>query len=69
MRFWNVPDFGALRAERVCASPFGLMLKYGRVVLCYIEGDDPARKLYEKLGFRHTGEADGNEIIMEKLLR
>lgn len=42
--------------------------KYDKVVLCYIEGDDTARKLYEKLGFRHTGEVDGDEIIMELVL-
>ena len=39
--------------------------KYDKVVLCCVEGDDAARKLYEKLGFKHTGEADGDEIIME----
>lgn len=39
--------------------------KYDRVVLCYIEGDDAARKLYEKLGFHQTGDADGDEIVME----
>ena len=43
--------------------------KYDKVVLCYIDGDEAARKLYEKLGFKHTGEADGNEIIMELKLR
>ena len=43
--------------------------KYDKVVLCYIDGDDAARKLYEKLGFIHTGEADGDEIIMELRLR
>ena len=43
--------------------------KYDKVVLCYIEGDEPAKKLYEKLGFHHTGQAYGNEITMEKLLR
>ena len=43
--------------------------KYDRVVLCYIDGDEAARKLYEKLGFKHTGEADGDEIIMELKLR
>lgn len=43
--------------------------KYDKVVLCYIEGDNAARKLYEKLGFKHTGEADGDEIIMELRLR
>ena len=43
--------------------------KYDRVVLCYIDGDEAVRKLYEKLGFKHTGEADGDEIIMELKLR
>ena len=43
--------------------------KYDKVVLCYIEGDDAAQKLYEKLGFCHTGEEDGDEIIMELRIR
>lgn len=42
--------------------------RYSKVCLCYIEGDEPARMLYEKLGFTHTGEADGDEIIMELAL-
>ena len=43
--------------------------KYDKVVLCYIDGDEAAKKLYEKLGFYPTGEVDGDEIIMEKRLR
>lgn len=43
--------------------------KYDNVLLCYIEGDDAAKNLYEKLGFRHTGEACEDEIIMELRLR
>ena len=43
--------------------------KYDKVILCYIDGDDAARNLYEKLGFLHTGEADGDEIIMDLRLR
>ena len=43
--------------------------KYDRIALCYIEGDEPARRLYEKLGFTHTGEQDDDEIIMEMILR
>ena len=43
--------------------------KFDKVVLCYIDGDDAARSLYEKLGFRHTGEACEDEIIMELRLR
>ena len=42
---------------------------YDRVVLCYIDGNEAAKQLYLKLGFHHTGEADGDEIIMEKSLR
>ena len=38
--------------------------RYSQVSLCYVEGDEPARLLYEKLGFRHTGEVDSDEIIM-----
>ena len=43
--------------------------KYDRVVLCYIDGDDAAKRLYEKLGFHHTGQVDEDEIVMEKRLR
>lgn len=39
--------------------------RYQKVCLCYIEGDEPARRLYEKLGFVPTGEVDEDEIIME----
>lgn len=42
--------------------------RYSRVCLCYIEGDEAARLLYEKLGFRPTGEADGDEILMDLTL-
>lgn len=42
--------------------------KYKKVVLCYIEGNEGAKRLYEKLGFYLTGEADEDEIIMEKIL-
>ena len=41
--------------------------KFGKVVLCYVEGNTAAKHLYEKLGFYHTGESDGSEIIMEKI--
>lgn len=38
--------------------------KYQKVCLCYIEGNEVARHLYESLGFRET-DRDGNEIVME----
>lgn len=43
--------------------------KYNKIVLCYVKGDNAARNLYEKLGFRHTGFEDGDEIVMEKAIR
>ncbi|MBR6941039.1 MAG: GNAT family N-acetyltransferase [Clostridia bacterium] len=43
--------------------------KYDKVILCYIDGNEAAKNMYEKLGFHLTGECDGNEIFMEKLLR
>ncbi|BCK00246.1 GNAT family N-acetyltransferase [Anaerocolumna chitinilytica] len=38
--------------------------KYEAVILCYVEGDDTARNLYENMGFIHTGEREEDEIIM-----
>lgn len=41
--------------------------KYRKVVLCYVEGNDTAKCLYENLGFTET-DRDGDEIIMERML-
>lgn len=42
--------------------------KYSRVILCYIEGNEAAKNLYEGFGFSEI-ERDEDEIIMElKLL-
>lgn len=38
--------------------------RYDRVILCYIEGNEPAKRLYEQFGFSETGR-DEDEIIME----
>ncbi|HBF14453.1 MAG TPA: GNAT family N-acetyltransferase [Clostridiales bacterium] len=43
--------------------------RYNRVVLCYVDGDTAAERLYTKLGFTHTGNADEDEIVMERRLR
>ncbi len=42
--------------------------RYRKVVLCYIEGNDAARKLYEQFGFAETGK-DEDEIVMEMRLK
>ena len=39
--------------------------KYPKVILCYIEGNEAARRLYEGLGFRET-DRDEDELIMER---
>ena len=41
--------------------------RYGKVALCYVEGNDVAKQMYEKLGFVET-ERDGDEIVMERTL-
>ena len=38
--------------------------RFDRVVLCYVEGDTAAKKLYEKLGFNPTGEVEEDEVVM-----
>jgi diamine N-acetyltransferase len=38
--------------------------RYRKVILCYIEGNDAARNLYEQFGFVQT-DRDEDEIIME----
>lgn len=41
--------------------------KYGKVALCYVEGNDVAERMYEGFGFVET-ERDGDEIVMERAL-
>ena len=41
--------------------------KYRKVVLCFIEGNEAAKRLYEGFGFRVT-DRDEDEIIMELAL-
>ena len=43
--------------------------KYDKVILCYIDGNEAAKNMYEKLGFYPTVESDGDEIIMEKIMK
>ena len=41
--------------------------KYNKVILCYIEGNDAAQKLYKSFGFVEI-DRDEDEIIMELVL-
>ncbi len=41
--------------------------KYSKVCLCYIDGNNTAKQLYEKFGFVET-DRDDDEIIMELYL-
>ena len=45
--------------------------RYGKVVLCYVKGNDGARRLYEKFGFVESpcdGDDEDDEIVMELTL-
>lgn len=42
--------------------------RYDKVVLCYIEGNETARKLYESFGFVEI-DRDGDEIVMQLPLK
>ena len=78
----NVYDFSQLFIdERYQGRGFGMEAarqilermerdgKFDKVVLCYIDGNEAAKNLYEKLGFHLTGERYEDEITMEKRLR
>ena len=41
--------------------------KYSKVILCYIEGNNAAKKLYESFGFVEI-DRDEDEVIMELIL-
>lgn len=43
--------------------------KYDKVIRCYIDGNKAAKRMYKKLGFTLTGDAEGDEIFMEKRLQ
>ena len=64
---WQGRGFG-LEAARQVLERMRQDGTFAKVLLCYVEGAEPARRMYEKLGFRPTGERDGDEIEMEKTL-
>lgn len=65
---WQGSGFGR-RAAQLALEEMRAAGRYDKVALCYVEGDEPARRLYESLGFVHNGEVDGDEIemVLEKL--
>ena len=42
--------------------------RFEKILLCYVEGNEGARVLFESLGFKHTGDVDGDEITMELVI-
>ena len=42
--------------------------RFEKIVLCYVEGNEGARVLFESLGFKHTGDVDGDELTMELVI-
>ena len=42
--------------------------RFEKIVLCYVEGNEGAKVLFESLGFKHTGEVDGDEITMTLII-
>lgn len=60
---WQGRGFGR-RAAELALEEMRAAGRYDRVGLCYVEGDEPALRLYRSLGFVHTGEADEDEIEM-----
>lgn len=58
-----------IQAARIILDLMEADGKFDTVFLCHIEGNEAAKRMYEKLGFSHTGERDGDEIVMEKYFR
>ena len=42
--------------------------QFARLMISYIPEEGSAEQLYQSLGFKPTGEIDGNEVVMELLL-
>jgi diamine N-acetyltransferase len=57
-----------IKASQMLLELMKLDEKFNKVVLCFIEGNNIAKKLYEKLGFELTGDRDEDKIIMQKFL-
>ena len=42
--------------------------RFQKIVLCYVEENEGARIMFKSLGFKHTGDVDGDEITMELVI-
>lgn len=62
-RRWQGKGYGR-RAAELALEEMRAAGRYGKVILCYVEGDEPAMKLYSSLGFVHTGLAEEDEVEM-----
>ena len=63
-----VPYQGKGYGKKVMQKWFSLITedkKYDAIMLCYKEDDMIACNLYQSLGFKHIGEVDEDEIMME----
>ena len=54
-------------AMQLCLEEMRSAARFDKVALCYVQGAETARCMYEKLGFVEM-DRDGDEIIMEKKL-
>lgn len=57
------------KAFKELTSKLNHKRRYDSIILCYIEGNESAKKFYLKQGFEHTGEIDEDEVIMKLDLR
>lgn len=57
-----------IQAARVVLDLMEADGRFDTVFLCYIEGNEAAKRMYERLGFSPNGDRDGDEIVMEKKL-
>ena len=42
--------------------------RFEKILLCYVEGNEGARILFESLGVKHTGDIDEDEITMDLVI-
>ena len=58
-------DLGQLREPSACGRKWGLM----QLELSYMEGNDRARRLYERMGYAPVGEMPGAFQLLDGSLK